>query len=168
MKKLLVVCLGVLVSCSLAVGAVDGAESFSLADRVGEPNERCFYLFSTSAGNYTVRQDGMGEFTSPKGMRRVFSLKVGGKGRINSIYFAEHEGDLFVFYQIHDATSEWAYLVRMEQTQRKVRWIASVATGSEAPAIDGDVITVNAERFSKVNGQLRPTSPATSRTRPGL
>ena len=155
MKKLLVVCLGVLVSWSLAAGAVDSAKTFSLADRVGEPNERCFYLFATSAGNYTVRQDGMGEFTSPKGMRRVFSLKVGGKGRIYSVHFIEHDGDLFVFYQMHDATSEWAYLVRMEQTQRKVRWITSVAVGSEAPVIEDDVVTVNGQRVGKSDGRVR-------------
>jgi len=155
MKKLLVVCLGVLVMWSLALGAADRAEAFSLADRVGEPDERCFFLFSTSVGNYTVRQDGMGEFTSPQGMRRVFQLKVGGKGRIDSVYFVEHDGDLFVFYQIHDATSEWAYLVRMEQTKRKVRWLASLARGDVAPMIEGDVIGVNNQRVSKADGQVR-------------
>ncbi len=56
MKKLLVVCLGVLVLSSVALGA----ETFTLADRVGEPGERSFFLFSTSVGNYTVRQDGIG------------------------------------------------------------------------------------------------------------
>src|SRR5215211_603000 len=108
MKKLLVVCLGVLVLSTVALGA----ETFALADRVGEPGERSFFLFSTSAGNYVVRHDGMGEFTSPKGMRRVFRLGV--KGRIDQIYFLEHEGDVFILYEINDA----AFLVRMEQTKR--------------------------------------------------
>ena len=86
MKKLLVVCLAILMLSSVAFGA----ETFALADRVGEPGERSFFLFSTSAGNYIVRHDGMGEFSSPKGMRRVFNLRV--KGRIERIYFLEHEG----------------------------------------------------------------------------
>src|SRR5215216_1135759 len=112
MKKLLVVCLGVLVFSTVAVGA----ETFGVADRVGEPGERSFFLFSTSAGNYIVRQDGMGEFSSPKGMRRVFNLRV--KGHIEQIYFLEHEGDVFLLYEVNDA----AYLVRMEQIKRKIRW----------------------------------------------
>src|SRR5215212_9576702 len=122
MKKLLgvwlLVCLGVLVFSSVALGA----DAFALADRVGEPGERSFFLFSTSAGNYIVRQDGMGEFSSPKGMRRVFSLRVKGRGRIDAVYFIEHEGDVFIFYEVNDA----AFLVRMEQTKRKIRWSAEV------------------------------------------
>ena len=70
MKNLLVVCLLILVFSTAALGA----ETFALADRVGEPGERSFFLFSTSAGNYIVRHDGMGEFRSPKGLRRVFNL----------------------------------------------------------------------------------------------
>src|SRR6185436_6240900 len=104
MKKLIVVCLVILLFATVAFGA----ETFAVADRVGEPGERSFFLFSTSAGNYIVRQDGMGEFSSPKGMRRVFNLRV--KGRIEQIYFLEHEGDVFICYESGDT----AYLVRME------------------------------------------------------
>src|SRR5829696_5532878 len=129
MKRLLVVCLGVLVFSTVAFGA----ETFALADRVGEPGERSFFLFSTSAGNYIVRQDGMGEFSSPKGMRRVFSLRVGGRGRIDRVYFLEHEGDVFICYEVNDA----AFLVRMEQTKRKIRWTAQVSERG-VPSIDGD------------------------------
>jgi hypothetical protein len=141
MKKLLVVCLVILVLSTVVLGA----ESFALADRVGEPGERSFFLFSTSAGNYIVRQDGMGEFSSPKGMRRVFSLRV--KGRIERIYFLEHEGDVFICYEVNDA----AFLVRMEQTKRKVRWSAQVdAVG--APTLDGDSVVVNAVKIRKADG----------------
>jgi hypothetical protein len=143
MKKLLVVCLVILVLSTVVLGA----ESFALADRVGEPGERSFFLFSTSAGNYIVRQDGMGEFSSPKGMRRVFSLRV--KGRIERIYFLEHEGDVFICYEVNDA----AFLVRMEQTKRKVRWSAQVdAVG--APTLDGDSVVVNSVRIRKSDGSL--------------
>jgi hypothetical protein len=41
MKKLLVVCLVVVVSAAV----VFGAETFALADRVGEPGERSFFMF---------------------------------------------------------------------------------------------------------------------------
>jgi len=147
MKKLLgvwlVVCLAVLVLSTVAFGA----EAFALADRVGEPGERSFFLFSTSAGNYIVRHDGMGEFSSPKGMRRVFRLNV--KGRIEQVYFLEHEGDVFILYEMNDA----AYLVRMEQTKRKIRWSAPVSERG-APAIDGDFVVVNSVKIRMADGTV--------------
>lgn len=141
MKKLLVVCLVVLVLSTDAFGS----ETFALADRVGEPGERSFFLFSTSAGNYIVRHDGMGEFSSPKGMRRVFNLRV--KGRIERIYFLEHEGDVFICYEMNDA----AFVVRMEQTKRKIRWTASIDDRG-VPVIDGDYLVVNSTRLRKTDG----------------
>ncbi len=141
MKKLLVVCLVVLVLSTVAFGA----ETFALADRVGEKGERSFFLFSTSAGNYIVRQDGMGEFSSPKGMRRVFSLRV--KGRIERIYFLEHEGDVFICYETNDA----AFVVRMEQTKRKLRWSAQLEDRG-VPVIEGDYLVVNSVRLRKTDG----------------
>ena len=141
MKRLLVVCLGVLVLSTVAFGA----ETFALADRVGEPGERSFFLFSTSAGNYVVRHDGMGEFSSPKGMRRVFSLRV--KGRIEQIYFLEHEGDVFICYEVSDA----AFVVRMEQVKRKIRWSAQVDDRG-VPVIEGDYLVVNSVKIRKADG----------------
>ena len=141
MKKLLVVCLVILLLSTAAFGA----ETFALADRVGEPGERSFFLFSTSMGNYIVRQDGMGEFSSPKGMRRVFSLRV--KGRIEQIYFLEHDGDVFICYEVNDA----AFLVRMEQTKRKLRWSAEIADRG-VPVIEGDYVVVNSVRIRKGDG----------------
>jgi hypothetical protein len=144
MKKLLVVCLGVLVLSTVAFGS----ESFVLADRVGEPGERSFFLFSTSAGNYIVRQDGMGEFSSPKGMRRVFSLRVIGKNRIERVYFLEHEGDVFICYEVNDA----AFVVRMEQVKRKIRWTAQVDRG--VPVIEEDYLVVNSVKIRKGDGTV--------------
>ena len=141
MKKLLVVCLVILVVSTVAFGA----ETFAIADRVGEPGERSFFLFSTSVGNYIVRQDGMGEFSSPKGMRRVFRLSV--KGRIEQVYFLEHQGDVFICYEVNDA----AYLVRMEQTKRKIRWSAEVADWG-VPVIDGDYLVVNSVKIRLADG----------------
>jgi hypothetical protein len=143
MKKLLVVCLAVLVFSTVALGA----ETFALADRVGEPGERSFFLFSTSVGNYIVRHDGMGEFSSPKGMRRVFRLGV--KGRIEQIYFLEHERDVFILYEVNDA----AILVRMEQSKRQVRWSTSLAKMG-VPKIEGDLVVVNDTQIRKADGKV--------------
>lgn len=157
MKKLAAVCLGVIL-LSVASGAThrSSLESFSLADRVGEPNARSFFLFSTSVGNYTVRQDGMGEVSSPKGMRRVFNLRVAGKGRISSVYFLEHEGDLLLLYEV---SNQGSYLVRMEQTKRKLRWSASLETSNvQAPVIEGDLVIVKEDqrsiRINKSDGRI--------------
>lgn len=141
MKKLLVVCLVVCLFSTVALGA----EAFTLADRVGEQGERSFFLFSTSAGNYVVRHDGMGEFSSPKGLRRVFRLNV--KGRIDQIYFLEHEGDVFICYEVNETT----FVVRMEQIRRKIRWIAQVADKG-VPSIEGDLVVVNSVKIRKVDG----------------
>ena len=153
MRKIVVVCLGVAVLWSVALGA---SESFALADRVGEGNERSFFVLSTSAGGYVIRHDGMGEFTSPAGLRRVFMLKVGAKGRIDRVYFLEHQRDLFLMYEGHDASSHWAYLVRMEQTKRKARWIVEV-DGSDlgAPVIQGEMIVIKNVEVSMAGGQVR-------------
>jgi len=154
MRKILVVwllfaCLGV---------AASGARSnfFALADRVGEGNERSFFVLSTSAGGYVIRHDGMGEFTSPTGLRRVFMLKVGAKGRIDRVYFLEHERDLFLMYEVHDASSQWTYLVRMEQTKRKARWITEIdGVGLGAPVIQGAFVVIKDAQISTADGTVR-------------
>jgi hypothetical protein len=151
MRNLLVVWL---LLCSVALGAQ--SETFALANRVGEGNERSFFVLSTSAGGYVIRHDGMGEFTSPAGLRRVFMLKVGAKGRIDRVYFLEHQRDLFLMYEVHDASSQWAYLVRMEQTKRKARWITEVdGVGLGAPVIQGEMIVIKNLEVRMADGNVR-------------
>lgn len=145
MKKLLVVWLAVCLSILVLSTVALGAEAFTAADRVGEPGERSFFLFSTSAGNYVVRHDGMGEFSSPTGMRRVFRLNV--KGRIDQVYFLEHEGDVFICYEVNETT----FVVRMEQTKRKIRWAASVSVRG-VPVIEGDSVVINSVKIRKADG----------------
>ena len=155
MRKILVVWVGAAVLWSVTLGA-SASETFALADRVGEGNERSFFVLSTSAGGYVIRHDGMGEFTSPAGLRRVFMLKVGAKGRIDRVYFLEHQRDLFLMYEVHDASSQWAYLVRMEQTKRKARWITEIdGVGLGAPVIQGEMIVIKDSQISKANGAVR-------------
>ncbi len=157
MKKIVLVCLAVLIVWSAATGAssILKPEAFALADRIGEPNARSFFLLSTSAGNYTIRQDGMGEFTSPRGLRRVFYLKLGVKGRIERVHFLEHERDLFMLLEVHDTNSEWSYLVRMEQQKRKPRWVTSLPSGDvQEPIIQGDFVIIKNVEISKVDGRI--------------
>jgi hypothetical protein len=154
MNKVVAVCLGVLMIVSIATSRPK-VETFALADRIGEGEERSFFLFSTSAGNYVVRHDGMGEFSPVKGTRRVFNLKVGPKARIDRVYFLEHDRDLFLLYAVHDANSEWAYLTRMEQTQRKARWLTSLSSADvEAPVIEGDLVMIKDVAVSKFDGRV--------------
>jgi hypothetical protein len=149
MKRMVAVCL---IWASLALGAPCSAETFMLADRVGEPNERSFFLFSTAAGQYTIRHDGMGEVSSPKGMRRVFNLRVGGRARIEGVYYLEHQGDLFLLYEV---TGQVFYLVRMEQTKRKLRWSTELRDVTDAPVLEGEVIRVGETEITKSNGHLK-------------
>ena len=144
MKRVVVVCLICLMWWP--------AETFILADRVGEPNARSFFLFSTPAGQYAVRHDGMGEFTSPKGMRRVFNLRVGPGARIENVYYLEHQEDLFLMYEVTGAVF---YVVRMEQTKRKLRWSTELRDVTDAPVIDGDFVIVNKIQIDKTNGHVR-------------
>ena len=144
------------VAVCLGAAVLWSADTFTLADRVGEGNERSFFVLSTSAGNYIIRHDGMGEFTSPAGLRRVFMLKVGAKGRIDRVYYLEHQRDLFLMYEVHDASSQWAYLVRMEQTKRKARWITEVdGAGPGAPLIQGEFVVIKDTQISAANGAVR-------------
>ena len=153
MKRLVVVCLGVLILSTAALGCIPILETFSLADRVGEANERSFFILSTSAGNYTIRHDGMGEFTSPAGMRRVFYVKAGAKGRIDCVYFLEHEGDLLLLYEVR---GDGFYLARMEQKKRKLRWLTHLGNiPAKTPIVDGNVVIIGAVAVSKADGKIQ-------------
>lgn len=155
MRKTVVVCLGVLILSAVAAGSSTTPETFALADAFGEPNARSFFVFSTSAGNYIIRHDGMGELTTPGGLRRVFYLRLGAKGRIERIYFLEHQGDLFLLYEVHDATSEWSYLLRMEQQKRKARWLTPLPNAEvEAPVIQDEHVIIKNVEISKTDGRI--------------
>src|SRR5512145_1407111 len=134
MKNLVAVCLSVLLLGSAVFGSRNGSETFALADQVGEPNALSFFVFSTSAGKYILRYDGIGEFSSPaEPRRRAFTVKVGARSRIRSVYYLEHEGDLLLLYEVSD---QLGYVLRMEQTKRKLRWSTPfVSTNIEAPVM---------------------------------
>ena len=150
MKNLLVVCL-VLSLGTLAAAQSPKPELFTVAERAGDPYPTYFFVWSTSAGNYIVRKDGMGEFTSPQGLRRVFYLKVG-KSRLERVYFLEHERDLFLLYEVG---GQGYFLVRMEQTKRKLRWSTAVGNLSgEDPSLSGDLIVIGTLQIREADGSV--------------
>jgi hypothetical protein len=156
MTKLVVVCLGLLVTWQVALSAPYPSEAFELATHSGEPNVvsvRSFFVLSTSAGKYVIRQDGMGEFTPPTKIRRVFRLRVGARGHIERIYFLEHDHDLFLMYEVYDASSAWYYLARLEQTKRRQIWLTPIPNPG-APVMDGDAVIIDRTMVSKADGRI--------------
>lgn len=148
MTKLLVVCLGVVLSLPIN-------QTFTLAERIGSA-PRFFFRFSTSVAKYTIRSDGFVEVYVDNDMgqkrKRVFFLQMQGKGRLEHVYFLEHEGDLWLRY---DVIGGGSYLMRMEQRSRKQRWVTPLSgTSGEAPVIYGDKVLVGTLEISKANGRV--------------
>lgn len=144
MTKLLVVLLGVILSWPVT-------EAFSLADRIGH-TPRAFFRFSTSVGRYTIRYDGFVEVYAHE-RKRVFFLSMATKGRLERVYFIEHEGDLFLRY---DVIGQGSYLMRMEQRNRKQRWFTALdGVAAQAPVIHGDkVIVSDTLEINKTDGHI--------------
>ena len=70
MKIRVLICV-LIVSVSASSQPVFEPGAFEEARRIGEGNERSFFLFSTTIGHYAIRHDGMGE-VSINARRRVF------------------------------------------------------------------------------------------------
>ena len=126
-----------------------GESQFVMAERSGEAsqNERTFFVFSTSVAKYILRHDGFGEVTSNAGVRRVFSVKVGARERIERLYSLEYEGDLVLLYQ----AGETGYLARVIQKTRKTKAVLTVTADFDPPVLkdhrlvfsDGQVVSLN-------------------------
>ena len=121
MKIGVLICVLMLTLSGTPVSAVETG-AFEQAKRIGEANERSFFLFSTSIGHYAIRHDGMGE-VSINARRRVFFLKVGAKARLAEVYFHEYQGDVVFVYEVSDGT---VYVARMNQKTRKTRWLTAI------------------------------------------
>ena len=155
MKNFVAVCLFLVAAALPAYGQQRLVEveersdsPFTAAERVGEGSARSFFIFSTPIANYVMRHDGMGEVTYGRtglGMRKVFSVKAG--GRIQRLYSCEYEGDLLLLYEAGDA----GYLVRLNQKTRKVKAVLTVNRDFAPPTIkdkrivfsDGTVISLD-------------------------
>lgn len=120
MKIVVSICL-LMLTVSVSPPAVQ-AEAFEEARVIGEGARRTFFLFSTSYGRYIIRHDSMGEVTFGV-RRRAFWVRRGMSGRVERIYFREHQGDLLLVYEVSDAR---AYVARMNQQARKIRWLTPV------------------------------------------
>src|SRR5678816_2956560 len=92
MKTMVLLCLVIAVCLLMAVvgsNAQDAAVqtgAFAEANRLGEPPQVTFFLFSTSYGNYIISQYGLGEVGIP-GKHPQFVLKGGMTGRVQRMYF---------------------------------------------------------------------------------
>jgi len=145
--KFLAVCLGVMVWSSAALGVAPTPENFTLAERLSEPV--WFFVFETSVGKFWIRRDGMGEIAR-EGRRHALYLKQPNKNTVERLYFLEHEGDVFVFYELRDGS---ANLVRVDPVKHKVRWTTPVTTRG-VPALEGGAIIIEATEISKTDGHI--------------
>jgi hypothetical protein len=145
MKNLLVVCL-ILLLATLSTAHAPTAESFMPAEQFVYP-QRTFFRWSTSAGGYLLRHDGVGEFTPPPHVRtvarRIFYVGMSPKNRLERVYYLEHDRDLFLLYEVRD---HGFYLVRIqqrEQVKRNLKWVTALGNLSgEDPSMDGDVVRI--------------------------
>lgn len=146
MKNLVVVCLAVLVTVSAAVPAYsnradEDVSPFTLAQHIG-----AFHLFSTSAGKYTISNNGWGEvYVGDR--KKNFQVKAGARERIKRLYFYEYEGDLLLVYEAGAS----GYFVRLDQKTRKPKTAKAIDGDFEPPLLrdqslvfaDGSVVQLN-------------------------
>jgi hypothetical protein len=123
-----------LVVCAAAAahpnGGVDEHSPFAEARRIGELNARHFYLLSTSAGNYTISQYGLGEVYVGN-RTKYFNLKVSPRSRLERVYFLEYEGDLLLLYEAGAS----GYLLRLDQSTRRIKRVTAINENFELPLI---------------------------------
>jgi hypothetical protein len=147
MKQLVVVCLSVMILSSLAFSAAPARENFTLVEPTGEPSR--FFVFETSKEKFWIRADGMGEISRPP-LRHFFYLKRLSKNLVEHLYFLEHEGDVFIFYELQDGS---AYLVRVDPVKHKIKWVTPV-TARGTPALDGGAVIIETTEISKADGRI--------------
>ena len=135
MKLLAVICLLILTFSATYVPASRAAietASFEKARRLGTGKQRACFMFSTSAGKYTIRHDGLGEVASRR-IGTLFHLKLGMAGRIEQVYFHEYEGDLLLLYEVSDGRDRLAYATRLNQETRKRVWLTPINLADVGP-----------------------------------
>jgi len=147
MKQLVVVCLSVMILSSAAFSGVPVRENFTIVERTGEPVR--FFVFETSKGKFWIRGDGMGEIGRPP-LRHFLYLKRPSKNLIERLSFLEHEGDVFIFYELQDGS---ANLVRVDPLKHKVKW-ATPVTARGVPALEGNTVIIGTMEISKADGRI--------------
>ena len=133
--------IGVLICALMLAGSTTQETSvqtgaFAEANRLGEPPQVRFFLFSTSYGQYVISQYGLGEIGTP-GKRSQFLLKVGLTGSVKRMYFQEYQGDLLLSFEV----GKIGYVRRMNQQTRKMRWLTPIdATVVDQCVVEGDEV----------------------------
>jgi hypothetical protein len=144
MKIVVLMCV-LIMAGSTAQDPVVQTSAFAEANRLGDPPQSTFFMFSTSYGSYVIRHEGLGEVGTP-GKNLKFLLKVGMTGRVERMYFLEYQGDLLLSFE----AGKTGYVRRMNQKTRKMLWLTPVdrtvvnqcvVQGNEVHCGDGDNLT---------------------------
>ena len=109
--------------------------AFVDADMVGEAKSRHFFVFTSSARRYAIRNDGRSEGAASPAQRKTFHLQMGGSSNVKRVYFAEFEGDLFLEYEVTSARGNLGYVLRMDQKTMKYKWLALVNAENLGPGL---------------------------------
>ena len=147
MTKFVVVCLVAMICASAALSAAPVPEKFTLVERTGAPT--WFFVFETSKGKFWIGRDGMGEIGRPP-LRHFLYLKRPSKDFVVSMYFLEHEGDVFIFYELQSGA---ANLVRVDPLKHKVKWTTPVSTRG-VPSLEDDAVIIEGMEISKADGHI--------------
>jgi len=148
MKITVLICVLILAGPVSRAGVEDGG--FEQAREIPNETQPTFFQFSTSFGNYTIGNNGVGELGF-NGKRRLFYLhtKIKLVGRLRHIYFREYERDLLLLYQVSDGK---VYLARMDQDSKKIRWLTPATMPCE---VEGDVARCDETNIDLKTGNLK-------------
>jgi hypothetical protein len=148
MKIGVLVC--VLIMAAFVSGAVVEDGAFEQAREIPNANQPSFFRFTTSFGNYTIGNNGVGELGF-NGKRRLFFLntKIQLVGRLRHMYFREYEKDLLLLYQVSDGK---VYLARMNQESKQIRWRTPATMPCE---VEGDVARCDETSIDLKTGKLK-------------
>ena len=147
MTKFLAVCVGVMVLSAATLRAAPVPEKFTAVERVGTPT--WFFVFETSKGKFWIRRDGVGEIAR-ESLRHFFYLKRPSKDFVEHLYFLDHEGDVFILYELQSGA---ATLVRVDPIKHKIKW-ATPVTARGVPELDGGAVIIEGTEISKADGHI--------------
>jgi len=124
---------------------------FNKVERVGD-GFRTFFMFSAGEREYTIRADGLSEGRLGKSRQQNFKLKTD-RGHIDQVYFYEQGSDLLLLYEVSDTLNGWGYIVRLNQTTFKLKWLTPISGFNLGPAlVDGDDVYLTAvSRVAKMD-----------------
>ena len=157
MKLLAAICLVILTFSAVQIPARANLAmaSFEKARRLGTGKQRAFFMFSTSAGKYTIRHDGLGEVASRR-IGTLFHLKLGMTGRVEQVYFYEYQGDLMLLYEVSDGRNGLAYATRLNQETRKRVWLTPIERADVGPcSIENDAAYCGLSTIDLKTGQSK-------------